>query len=346
MTEESPQDALADVSLADASPAGSLQIASAPESQAGEAAGDDRLPDWTLPDVSTLDPAVLERLVTHLTRVTPEGRRKAAQDPATRMYLQAGLRLLEQQVTAPREEPPADDDRHSQPHPFLTWLSRNRVAAETLNEPEDSGLPRKGTQAGLRDRWEPHSDFLADVLAVALTADNWGKAVTDNDTLWDALGEHPDFVRVVSEVAYLDLAALDRAAGFRIQLLAAAMAGRDEVVRSSLRGLYQSIIQRRAAMYAAVFEARGLRLRPGFTFAQMSELLSALTEGLALRLVVDGDAPVIDHGSRESLLGLGAFALMAATVDFTGDGQPVDAFFRGAFGQGAAADQDPTSAAG
>ena len=296
--------------------------------------------------MSTLDPAVLERLVTHLSRVTPQGRRKAAQDPATRMYLQAGLRLLEQQVTGPQEEPSADDDLRSQPHPFLAWLSRNRVAAETLNEPEDSGLPRKGTQAGLRDRWEPHSDFIGDVLAVALTADNWGKAVTDNDHLWAALEQQADFLRVVSEVSYLTLAAHERSAGFRVQLLAAAMAGRDEAVRASLEGLYGSIIEQRAAICAAAVESRGLRLRPGFSFAQMGELLSALTEGLALRLVADGEAPVIDHARRESLLGLGTFALMAATVDFTGDGLSVDDFFRGVFSQGATADPEPNSAAG
>lgn len=343
MTEENPQDVLPDGS-------GPESVTAA---ESGEGAGEDRLAGWTLPDIATLDPAVLERLVTHLSRVTPEGRRKAAQDPATRMYLQAGLRLLEQQVTAPPQEPSGDDDLRSQPHPFLAWLSRNRVAAESLLEPEDSGLPRKGTQAGLRDRWEPHSDFIADVLAVALTADTWGKAITDNDHLWTALEEKPDFVGVLSEVSYLTLAAYEQSAGFRVQLLAAAMAGRDEAVRTSLRDMYGSIVEQRAAVCAAVLESRGLRLRPGFTFAQMGEVLSALTEGLALRMIADGKAPVIDHGERESLLGLGTLALMAAMVDVTGDGVPGDDFLRGvfsqgataAFGQGPAADPEPTSAA-
>ena len=326
---------------ADHHPSGSEPRPSAPDPAVAQP-----LPDWTLPDMSTLDPAVLERVVTHLSRVTPQGRRKAAQDPATRMYLQAGLRLLEQQVTAPREEPSGVDDLRSQPHPFLAWLSRNRVAAETLNEPEESGLPRKGTQAGLRDRWEPHSDFIADVLAVALTPDNWDQAVTDNDHLWTALQEQADFLGVIGEVSYLTLAAHEHAAGFRVQLLAAAMAGRDETIRPSLEGLYGSIIEQRAAICEAALQSRGLRLRPGFSFALMGELLSALTEGLALRLIADGDAPVIDHDRRECLLGLGTFALMAATVDFTGDGRPVDDYFRGVFGQGAAADPAPPSAAG
>lgn len=288
------------------------------------------LPGWTLPDMSKIDPEILESLVTHVARVTPEGRRKAAQDPATRMYLQAGLRLLEQQVVA-GDEDPAPGESASLPHPFLAWMSRSRIAAETTNEPEESGLPRKGTAAGLRDRWEPHSDFISDILQVALTGDTWGKALSGNDALWRALAEQSDFPGVIEEVAYLGVTALEASAGFRVQLLAIAMAQRDAQVQASLQDLYGAIIRNRVDLLRQTLEARGLALRPGMSFELLSEFLSAMTEGLAIRLVVDPQAPVIDHDSRNSLLGLGALAVMVGSIDFDGDGLSLREFLHRSF---------------
>lgn len=302
-----------------------------PASPAASGSGSPLAP-WTLPDMSTIDPAVLEQLVTHLARVTPEGRRKAAQDPATRMYLQAGLRLLEEQVRSNGVDADSDDQSRL-PHPFLAWLSRSRIADETRNETERSGLPRKGTAAGLRDRWEPHSDYIADLIQVALTGQTWGKAVTaDNDRLWRALAQHEDFAQIIEEVAYLGVMALQTSAGFRIQLLAAAMAPRDPQIQASLQDLYAAIVRHRVDMFERIFEARGLVLRAGLDFELMSEFMSAFAEGLAVRLMVDPDAAVIDHGRRSSLLGLGALSLMLAGVDFNGDGLSLEEYLRRSFG--------------
>lgn len=287
------------------------------------------LSEWRLPDVARLDDVALEQVLQHLTRVTPEGRRKAAQDPATRMYLQAGLRLLQQQVSPRRQDD--EVEQVPQSHPFLSWLSRSRVAAETENEPPDSGLPRRGTQAGLRDRWEPHSNFINDLLLVALTADNWGVAITDNPEFWAALREQPDFAETIREVGYGSLVAMQQSAGFRVELLAAAISAHEEPVRRSLADCYRSVVSTRAHQYEAILSGRGLKLRPRFSYELLSEFMTALNEGLALRLIADPDAPVIDHERRSSLLGLGALAILLAGVDLHDDGLGVDEYLRSVF---------------
>lgn len=115
--------------------------------------------DWELPNVADLTDIELQGVLRHLHRSTRKGRERAAADIATRSYLQAGLRLLSEAVSA-RHAPP-DEDPIS--HPFVAWLSRRLIVQEMGNE-TDAKLPMKGSVNGLRDRWEPHSDYITDLL--------------------------------------------------------------------------------------------------------------------------------------------------------------------------------------
>lgn len=265
--------------------------------------------------MSSLDDVALEEVLRHLARVTPEGRRRAARDPVTRMYLQAGLRLLEEQVSAPHPDVLADEPGNG--HPFLAWLSRARVAAETRNEPHASGLPRMGTEAGLRDRWEPHGDFIADLLLVALTGANWGRAVSVQDEYVAAMAGAGagDFAAVVGEVCYQDLLSLHRSPGFRVQLLATAMTDRYPLLREALASTYDTATAQRAAYYAQIIDAQGVRLKPGFSPQALADMFTALAEGLTMRMIAGHTSRVLDHEARSSLLGLGVMTIFSSAID-------------------------------
>lgn len=267
---------------------------------------------WRAEDIADISGVKLAGILRHLNRNTKAGRDRAAEDGATRSYLQAGLRLLVRAVSA--EHDPEDRDPAS--HPFLSWLSRRAVVDEVSNETAPE-LPRRGTVSGMRDRWEPHRDYISDLILVALIADrSLAKAAGE------FLRQNPEVspVDAVHEVAYQDLIAVTDSEGFRVQMLAAALAGREPLAADSLTQMYTGVASSWIDVYDSIRHSWGLNFREGFDTTMLAELLLAMSEGLSLRLMAASETGIIDHERRRSLLGVGALALIAAVVDTDGVG--------------------------
>lgn len=268
-----------------------------------------------VPRLSDIEELPLEGILKHLNRVTAAGRLKAARDPVTRMYLRAGLRLLEGEV---RGSP--TPDACEAPPPFLRWLSRARVAAETRNEPRGSRLPRQGTEAGMRDRWEPHSDFIADLLLVALTSGRRIAECGEGQDCVGALASTEDLPEALQELCRRELSTLERSSGFRIRLLASALSDSAESVREPLGSAYEATDARRSQACADALATQGTPLRPGFGPEILAILFTAMAEGLALRAASGTLSAGLDAAQRSGLLGLGVLALLAGSLDPTESG--------------------------
>lgn len=279
----------------------------------------DPLPPQT-PDLTKVDDEDLARVLRHLNRHTKAGRLKAAKDPVTRAYLQAGLRLLNKQFDTISVDGEQEDD--PQPSPFFAWLSRAKIIEEMKNE-QSSQLPRIGTLNGIRDRWEPHRHYIADLLLVALASDHWTISLATNDQLVQSLmGE--DLPSAAHEMAFQDLEALTATAvSFQVQMIAASFAERDPVVRQSLKQVYELVTHNWSHVYAMVLESLGAQLRPGLTLVDFTNMLTAAAEGFALRLLADPDAKIINRNARTSLLGTLAIGLLMSCIDL-GDGLSVE----------------------
>ncbi|MGH3915516.1 MAG: hypothetical protein ACRDTC_19230 [Pseudonocardiaceae bacterium] len=87
-----------------------------------------------------------------------------ANNALTRVYLEAGVRLLEGHLFV---ESAGNDRLESR---TFRWLSRGKVIAEVANGPECS---LKGNDGTFRDRWDPFSDYLGDLILYSLRDCQW-----------------------------------------------------------------------------------------------------------------------------------------------------------------------------
>jgi hypothetical protein len=241
-------------------------------------------------------------------RKTDAGRRVLANDELTREYLEAGRRLVDAQLGPAEDADPED-------RPLFRWLSQRAVIAEV-----GAGGNLRGSEGSFRDRWPYQPDYIRDVLAYSLRGAHWQGFLDRTADARGRLADAGDVVRAVHDAAYDDLMVTLRSPELRAQLIGAAMAGRDEIARDTLREMYRISTQAWLEAYEKAVAARGFRIRPGLTLEDVNFILTAVTEGMQLRLMVEPDDGVIDHERRTSLLGTAALALIVACFDHLGDG--------------------------
>jgi hypothetical protein len=260
----------------------------------------------------------LSGVLSHLDRRTPLSRARLANDPVTVAYLAAGVRLIERHLGAGATRQLIDsEDESSIARPALDFVSQRAIAAEVGNNPDP--FHRMGSVSTLRSTWKSHSDFIADLLSFGLWSEHY---VMQYDSKVDIGGEDildgPDLVQAVHSAAYADLATIIGMPMFRLELIAAATADGDEIVRHALAENHRGALEPWKQVYRQLLQARGLQLRPGIQLDELANLLAAMSGGLAVRLLADPTAPLIDHERQRTLLGKGALALLLACMEPAG----------------------------
>jgi hypothetical protein len=255
------------------------------------------------PDLSS----VLRRLAAR--RRTPESRRKLASSALTQEYLEAGLSLIARHFEA-REILDEESGEPGINHPFLDWLSYQDV----FDEVGKRGNLRGGQQS-FHERWPYRSHYIEDLMSYALWVRHWSRHISTVEESTDSLTHDPDFVRAVHVVAYRDLCMLLDNPEYRISLIAAATSGRDSTASEAMSETYRVVGESWSAVYRKTMEARSLRLRPGVTLDDVTDMLTALADGVGLRLISDPNANLIDHEHQQSLLGKAALAIVVSCVD-------------------------------
>ena len=258
---------------------------------------------------------VLKRIMDwrYSTRKTREGRVKLANNEMTRELLEAGMRLVTDQFKP--GQPPNQDEPIDDASPFFEWLSIARVTAEVANG--SKGL--QATDEIFRDRWPHRAGYIEDLLACSLWARHWSLHISMAAESKELLTTGSDFVQAIHQIAYNDLRVVLDSPAYRISLIAAAMADRNPTIHDVMGDTYKLVTETWASLYQATLEARGLRLRPGISLTELTDMLTALAEGIGLRLITDPNAGLIDHERQQSLLGKAALALAVGCFD-TGDG--------------------------
>lgn len=255
----------------------------------------------------------LHGIVSHVSRDTQ------VNDPMTRAYLDAGLRLM---VAHFSHQPPAIQAGPAEQissHRFFDWISQRKVIEEARRQ----GVPAK--QGTLRDRWEPHAGYLADLMAYALWRQHWLVQIASMDEVVTLLASAGDFVQAAHEVAYREIQAAQDNQFYRVQLLAAPLAETDPVIADAIRRTYQSITESWKSLCELILAARGMTLRPGVTTEDLAHMLTAAADGFGLRILGDplSEAEIVDHDRRRSLFGTMALTLVAALID-SGDNRPIE----------------------
>ncbi len=283
----------------------------------------------------------LADLVTRTNRASKASQRAAAQAPQTREFLAAGLRVIEKEF-ASGAYLTRDGDQTAAP--FFAWLSRAKVAAEVdVNElpdgakfadADDDGAGRlSALEARMRSLWEPHRNYIADLLTVALALEHWSAPAYMDKTRVAALMTG-DLVDAAHEIAFWDLEQIlfQHVASFRLQLMATALADRDPELRASLKSTYNTVDEQWGAVYARRWPPRD-PVPSGLPLGDVHQPFTAVAEGLAMRLMVEPDkSSILDRDARRSLLGTVALALVAMCAVREGDGRSLEDAIRDSFG--------------
>jgi hypothetical protein len=256
----------------------------------------------------------LSEVVQNVHRSNAEATRRLANHPLTRAFLEAGLRILEREFSA---TPGPHEERFLRP---LATLTRETVIAEVANGPAE--LPRQGTVGAFRDRWAYFPDYVSDLARYTLRVQRmpWDTVLAEEAGTMLALG---DFAAGVHNIAYRRMWLAMRSTALRFRYSAIALAAQDKKLYEAMSSVYEDVTGIWERLFESVLAARGLALRPGVTARDLAILLTALNDGLALRLTSAPDDTILNENDQHGLLGVAALALFTGCVD-TGDGESLD----------------------
>lgn len=267
----------------------------------------------------------LSRWIHRLNRVNPWSRQRLANDPATRALVAAGLRLLYRNLglaeeRAPTREP-ADDTHRA---PLLQWLSR----ADVVNEVENRSTPtppdavHHSSIPTMRDRWNPHGNYIADLLTYALSAHHYLDAtrIAMVESV-DDLVQGDDLVAAIHSTCYWDAIWQISNPAYRVQLLGILLANQDANIGSAVGEMYQAIGEKWKEVHRATLAAHGLELRRGISADDLAHMITAAAEGLALRALADPAerSVLLDEREQTSMFGKMTLAIVAGCIQSADD---------------------------
>lgn len=233
-------------------------------------------------------------------------RTSLANHPLTASFLCAGKRLLDQHL-GPGGHCRCAAGRHDNPS-LLGFLSQRNVVETLAGIPKQ--FPRAASQRALRDRWEPHSNYIADLVRFVVWEEVYRPGSEQYlQTVAARLVDDEDFLMVVQEIAYSHTSEGTELTSVRFTLALMIAAEGDDHITQAIRDAYRTYLGSWADVYEKVMSARGLRLRNGVKLETLVNALSVVTDGSILRAVVD-PADVLDHDNQRSLMGSITLAIL------------------------------------
>jgi hypothetical protein len=223
-------------------------------------------------------------------------------------YLKAGVTLIERNL-GPKDESITDDLGVHRPYRSgIRFLTERAVIRET-ERIEPPFLRLKG-DGSYRATWATHDDYIDDLLDFLFHPINYdaqyGAAM---QTRGDSLTDADTFVEASDHVAFYELQAICRMPLFRLQLMMAATARRDDGIHQAIASNYSAALDPWKKIYESTIAARGFRLRAGVTLDQFADMLAATMEGFAVRHLGDPGAGIL--GESPSTTGTASMMVLA-----------------------------------
>ncbi len=271
----------------------------------------------------------LAPVLRHLQRATEAARRDLANSPVTAAWLYAGMKLIRRNLgPRPDRKPARVDVEASLERRVLDFLSQRDVAAEVRRNEEP--FETRESVGVLRSTWGSQSNYIADLLRFGLWSAHYESsydATVAERERW--LVDNADFIDAVHRSAIVELDALTSMPTFRLHLLAIATAEGDEVLRNAIAENYRTVLAEWRGTYERAFTARGLKLRAGASFDELTQILAAMAEGMCLREIGDLRSGIRTSAGR-SLLGTGAIAVLVGFLRSADDepGPPMEDLLR------------------
>ena len=252
----------------------------------------------------------LSKVLRNLDRSTPRGFVSAANHPMTATILHAGLTLIKNELGPEAKRRAAvPGEKDSVERRALDFLSQREVVKQVRKSEEP--FEPNGKAGAVRSRWKLHSHYIADLLRFGLWAAQYGPDydLRRQEREESLTSRGHDLVEAIHLTATGELDLLTKLPIFRLHLLAISTAEGDDVIRKAISENYRSVLSDWEGTYERAFTARGLRPRPGASFAKLAHMLAAMAEGMAMRELGDAHSPVWT-GENSTLFGEGALWLL------------------------------------
>jgi hypothetical protein len=251
-------------------------------------------------------------IVTRIKGKRAETRDRLVNSLKVASYLKAGATLIERNLGS--VEDAADAGERKPYWSGIRFLTERALIAETKRIPPP--FLRLAGDGPYRSTWANHDDYITDLLAFVFHAMNYdpqyGAAL---ETRGEWLAEEGGFADAIDRATYHELEAICRMPLFRLQLIMAATAHRNEGIHDAIANNYKGALEPWKRIYDSTFKVRGFRLRPGVTMDQLADMLAAVTEGFAVRHLGDPGAGVAAAGPPGNLLGMAVLGLLNSYLE-------------------------------
>ena len=232
-------------------------------------------------------------------------------DPLTAEFVQAGREMIEEALQ--------HDPQSNAPHPFLAYLSQKKVVGRVNGNGRRSTTTTVGA---LRDRWQPHSNYVRDLvdhIRKARVKESFPvRAAKDIRAALASDDKRSQLVRAIGRKLLVNVFDNDY---FRLRLATLAALGapkyRDLAEEESAVAFYREVDAAWEPLFQAYFDKYGLELRAGIHLNELVQMATAFGEGLALRELADPTGGK-EREDRIRLYGNGLLALVLALTQPVG----------------------------
>lgn len=202
-------------------------------------------------------------------------------DPKALEYLEKGAELVRARLgygRAATEESGPPEEQLAE-FPLLDLIAATDV------------LDDKGTGAFYR-RWKNKPEFLRSLMEYLLDDDRRknGPPAERKEAWMERLAEKPELRTLIVERAFRELQAVVDEPAFAVQLHLWSASRKYPEVGKLLRQSYSEATEAWSSAYKMLFSMYGLQLREGFDERQLTIIITALIEGLAIRRQVDEES--------------------------------------------------------
>jgi len=224
----------------------------------------------------------------------PATREKIANSPETRAFLEVGLMLLRDDLLDHRgPDLLADHDAGTR---LFAGLSQARLVERAEREGLQDERPLVLTVGMFRDRWRYKSRYTEDLIAYLLRPARLEQVMQETRVIAHALARDKTFPELIKAMSHAVLESTLDDPLWSLQTIMWVALPKHPGVQSFLKVRYEKWIAHWASVYEEVTVHYGVRLRPGYTWWDIAELINAVADGARLRARAMGSMATLSSG--------------------------------------------------
>ena len=250
----------------------------------------------------------LIHIVTRVARTRETTFAELVNSPLVASYLRAGSILIERALGAHDPGWSWPDAQAKSYWSGLRFLTQ-RAVVEEVEHLEPPFVRRRG-DGPFRATWRSHQDYINDLLTFFFHPINYEHQYGIDQETREGWFAHENLVDAIDRTAHHEVAAMCRMPLFRLQIMVAATADRNDGIRAAIADNYRGALDPWVSIYEETFAARGLRVRDGATIRQVADMLAAVVEGFALRALGDPTAEVLGETPAGNLVGMAVLGIL------------------------------------